>query len=286
MEADSGARGPAGADGDRGNVGRDPARPVLVIDEGPVGRIMLGRLLAALGRPAVIRDGLAEAGPVLRKCREAGAPLAERPEAIVVAARSDRASGPETLAALSADAGLAALAVVAATPVGDARAVSLARGAGAGAIFFTPGSASALERALSEAARVLGPVATGHSGGPAAAGPPKVLPGFDLAEGLYRLGGNWAVYAAILKGFATEYGQAPRTLADLADQGQWPAVARLAHTVKGAAGNVSAVALRQAALAVEEAAEQDDAEVVRAALPIFTREMDAILATITTIETP
>jgi len=79
------------------------------------------------------------------------------------------------------------------------------------------------------------------------------LPGIDIENGIRRVGGNRKLYRNILLKFADSQRDAPeRIRAAMADGDQETAV-RLAHTLKGVAGNIGASRLQQQALAMEQA---------------------------------
>ncbi|GHC85918.1 hypothetical protein GCM10007320_31310 [Pseudorhodoferax aquiterrae] len=85
-----------------------------------------------------------------------------------------------------------------------------------------------------------------------AAGLP-VVPGLDTAAGLRRAMGKQALYRQLLEKFAAGQAQAPEAIVQ-ALQDDDPATAeRVAHTLKGVAGNIGAHDLHQHAAALEEA---------------------------------
>jgi HPt (histidine-containing phosphotransfer) domain-containing protein len=65
----------------------------------------------------------------------------------------------------------------------------------------------------------------------------------DTHDGLERVMGNRVLYARMLKRFHTEYLTFPTTLQDLLANGETERAQRLAHTLKGAAGMIGALAL-------------------------------------------
>nr|WP_145550387.1 response regulator [Variovorax boronicumulans] len=90
----------------------------------------------------------------------------------------------------------------------------------------------------------------------AAAAPPASLPlvpGLDTAAGLGRALGKQALYRQLLEKFVAGQAQAPEAIVQ-ALQGDDPVTAeRVAHTLKGVAGNIGAYDLQQHAAALEEA---------------------------------
>ncbi len=79
------------------------------------------------------------------------------------------------------------------------------------------------------------------------------VPGLNAAEGLMRLGGNKKLYRKLLRQFAdTEADTAHRIASALAENDRGLAE-RLAHSVKGVAGNIGASAVQGAAANLEKA---------------------------------
>lgn len=93
------------------------------------------------------------------------------------------------------------------------------------------------------------------------------LPGINLQQGLERLGQNMELYRLLLSEFREEYAGAAVELQALIDTGDREGAMRYAHTIKGMAGNLSAVGIADAALELElafkERAVEDYASFVR-----------------------
>jgi len=87
------------------------------------------------------------------------------------------------------------------------------------------------------------------------AGPADVLPnvaGLDTQDGLTRVAGNRKLYLKILRQFADQQGAAPTQIAEALARNDPATAERLAHTVKGVAGNLGARPIQQAAGALEK----------------------------------
>ncbi|QLA11947.1 hybrid sensor histidine kinase/response regulator [Desulfolutivibrio sulfodismutans] len=102
------------------------------------------------------------------------------------------------------------------------------------------------------------------------------VPGLDVDEGLYRLGGKAAIYRSILSGFAKsgrEYlGQMRQAMAHgRADQAR-----DVAHKLAGAAGNVSAVEVRDMAWAMEESLDSGRLEEAGVLMESLAQAMEAV----------
>jgi two-component system sensor histidine kinase/response regulator len=79
------------------------------------------------------------------------------------------------------------------------------------------------------------------------------LPAIDRAGGIARLMGDAALFARVLARFRREYRHAADSLHGALAAGDVELAQRLAHTLKGAAGMIEAVSLREEAHALEQA---------------------------------
>jgi len=86
------------------------------------------------------------------------------------------------------------------------------------------------------------------------------LPGIDLVDGLQRMCGSWTAYKMILLGFRDAHVDTAETLEQYIRQGEWEEAKRLAHTIKGSGGNISAKGLYEIAASVEQSCRQEDAD--------------------------
>ncbi|MFH1060451.1 MAG: response regulator [Pseudomonadota bacterium] len=85
---------------------------------------------------------------------------------------------------------------------------------------------------------------------------PEAIAGIDLDDGLGRVGGNRKLYRELLIKLRDDYAQAPAELAGHLAAGRQEEAQRLAHTIKGVAGNVGAGGLQAAAAALESACKE------------------------------
>ncbi len=105
----------------------------------------------------------------------------------------------------------------------------------------------------------------------------KDLPGMDLEEGLARVGGSLELYQEILGEYCDFYKEVIPEFVELLEARDLTAVRKMAHSLKGAAGNVSAVDLKRAAESLETACREGDyplaleslADVEKALLQLF-----------------
>ena len=110
--------------------------------------------------------------------------------------------------------------------------------------------------ALRRIVRRMPPNRPGECRAPAAGGPPDPAlrtPGLNVADSMARIGGGWPLYLDILQECCLHYRNIGESLrAMIADENLEGAMGS-AHALKGAAGNVSAIHLQRAALALETA---------------------------------
>ncbi len=103
---------------------------------------------------------------------------------------------------------------------------------------------------------------------------PETLAGIDTKAGLLRVGGNQALYRDLLVKFRTSYHAAASELRRALADGALDDARRLAHTIKGVAGNVGAARLSETAGNLETAIVNNGADVSSALLADF----EALLA--------
>jgi two-component system sensor histidine kinase/response regulator len=72
-----------------------------------------------------------------------------------------------------------------------------------------------------------------------------VVPGLDTKDGLARVAGNQKLYLRLLRQFVDRQGPAAAQVSDALARGDVSTAARLAHTVKGVAGNLGAIPVQQ-----------------------------------------
>jgi CheY-like chemotaxis protein/HPt (histidine-containing phosphotransfer) domain-containing protein len=105
---------------------------------------------------------------------------------------------------------------------------------------------------------------------------PESLPGIDIRDGLGRVGGNSRLYRSILLKLRSDFADASGKIHHLLQTGQLDEATRIAHSLKGVAGNVGAADLHAAAAAVESALRQGHQDKAAEAL----KELDAAIGTV------
>ena len=80
---------------------------------------------------------------------------------------------------------------------------------------------------------------------------PETLPGLDLRTGLRRVGGNSTLYLTLLNTLARENQDTAARIREMIRQDRFDEARRAAHTLKGTAGNLSAIDVQAAAAELE-----------------------------------
>jgi signal transduction histidine kinase/DNA-binding response OmpR family regulator/HPt (histidine-containing phosphotransfer) domain-containing protein/HAMP domain-containing protein len=102
--------------------------------------------------------------------------------------------------------------------------------------------------------------------------------GLDTADGLLRVAGNRKLYLKLLRQFVEQQGGAPARIAEALAASDHATAERLAHTVKGVAGNLGAGVVQAAAGALEQAiAGRGDGGRIEALRQRLADELDALL---------
>lgn len=112
---------------------------------------------------------------------------------------------------------------------------------------------------------------------------PTSLPGVDLASGLARVAGNEKLYARLLRKVADEAPATREQLSASLVKGDAAAVREGAHSLKGAAGNLSITAVAEAAGKLEEAARTEDFSAMFALLDVLDEALRAYVQAVETL---
>lgn len=105
----------------------------------------------------------------------------------------------------------------------------------------------------------------------------------DTREGLDRIAGNVRAYSLMLKNFRQKYLSAGSEMESYLRQGDIDAAARLAHNIKGNAGNLGASALHRYATEMELTCKQLDTDMLLELLPGLETELGSVIRNIETV---
>ncbi len=113
---------------------------------------------------------------------------------------------------------------------------------------------------------------------------PGKLPGIDITSALRRLGGNEDLLIRLLRTFLRNQKETGAALKKALNANDYKTARRLAHTVKGVAGNLSAMKLFEAAGRLEELISRGKAAHPAKLLPLFNDAMAEVFSSITIME--
>ncbi|MDM8549261.1 response regulator [Desulfobacterales bacterium HSG2] len=115
---------------------------------------------------------------------------------------------------------------------------------------------------------------------------PEVLPGIDIESGLRRVSGNRTLYKKLLRQFHKDNTNAATAYRESLERGDTEFVKLLAHTIRGAAGNMGAVALYEAASELESGIRENRPE-LDSLLHHFEKSLNQVLQSLSSLkETP
>ncbi|MBF0124297.1 MAG: response regulator [Magnetococcales bacterium] len=118
-------------------------------------------------------------------------------------------------------------------------------------------------------------------------GLPEYISGIQLPQALERLNGNWRLLRSLLLEFGRDFADAGHKISLLLAgkrQDDCKTAERLAHSVKGMAGNIAARELFQAALALEQAIRKQHRPEWPLLLQAFQTSLDQVCAAIATLQ--
>jgi CheY-like chemotaxis protein/HPt (histidine-containing phosphotransfer) domain-containing protein len=108
------------------------------------------------------------------------------------------------------------------------------------------------------------PAGNGSTAAPRQASDDVAIPdiaGIDAADGLRRLAGNRRLYRNLLEQFAKKQGEATAQIAAALESGDRQSAERIAHTVKGVAGNLGIKQMQACAERLERALRENNASI-------------------------
>jgi len=110
------------------------------------------------------------------------------------------------------------------------------------------------------------------------------LPGISVKAGLAKVGGNKKLYRKLLSKFRRNYTSVADDIKNALGKGNPETATRLAHTIKGLAGNIGAQDLHLAAMDLETALLQDQTENIPGRLNAFSNTLYLVLDSIAALE--
>ena len=106
---------------------------------------------------------------------------------------------------------------------------------------------------------------------------PKRLAGVDIQDGLNRVAGNKKLYRKLLIKVREDYARAAEEIAALLAEGKTGEAERLAHSIKGVAGNVGAGQLQSAGAELEAAIKENDRQAIPLKLQALGVEIEILV---------
>lgn len=108
---------------------------------------------------------------------------------------------------------------------------------------------------------------------------PEQLPGIDRNALLTRVNHNQQLSVRLIRLFASEHHAIAQEIKQRMQESDLPAAARLAHGIKGVAGNLAALTLQRSAAALEEALKKNDRAAAGHLLTTFEQALDEVCGT-------
>jgi len=104
------------------------------------------------------------------------------------------------------------------------------------------------------------------------------VPGLDVVDGLTRLGGDWDLYMDVLREYCEHYQDFMTEIKQLLKAKDFATARRRAHALKGAAANVSADNLSNAALQLEKACADEKSRKANRLIPKIGESLTEVFA--------
>jgi HPt (histidine-containing phosphotransfer) domain-containing protein len=112
---------------------------------------------------------------------------------------------------------------------------------------------------------------------------PQAIPGFDLGEGLNRVGGDSQLYKQLLISFYQKNAHLQQELEKQIQQQNYSAATQLVHAVKGVSGNLSAKDLSAAAKQLELSLKQHPTPDLSSSIEQFSTALTVVLDALASI---
>jgi PAS domain S-box-containing protein len=112
---------------------------------------------------------------------------------------------------------------------------------------------------------------------------PANVPGIDIQEGLKRVGGNQRIYRKLLATFLATKSDAVREVEMVLNAGDTDTAERLAHGIKGVAGNISAKGVHKLAQDLEAVIKSGDRPKIEKAMKRLAPELNTVIGSLQAI---
>ncbi len=106
---------------------------------------------------------------------------------------------------------------------------------------------------------------------------PETIEGINLKEGVMRVGGNTKLYRSLLMKLRDDYAKTDQEIAGQLKSGEAGEAERLAHSIKGVAGNVGAGSLQEAAAELEHAIKEGEADSYEEKISAFGKVLKNVI---------
>jgi signal transduction histidine kinase/DNA-binding response OmpR family regulator/HPt (histidine-containing phosphotransfer) domain-containing protein/HAMP domain-containing protein len=253
--------GPAAAGPADAEAGRLRGARILLVEDNEVNQQIAVELLESAGATVQVAGNGREAVHILSE-----GPDPPVVDVVLMDLQMPEMDGFQATARLRADPRFARLPIIAMTAHATIEERQRCLGAGMNAHVAKPIDPAVLFDTLAahyrpapeprgDTAPSLEPSPPSAAGGTASA-PGAALPsveGLDTRDGLLRVAGNQGLYLKLLRQFVEQQAEAPARIADALQAEDLGIAERLAHTVRGVAGNLGAGPVQAAAAALEQA---------------------------------
>ncbi len=105
----------------------------------------------------------------------------------------------------------------------------------------------------------------------------KALPGLDTRDGLSRLGGDANLYWDLLEKFSLNQADTDKKIKEALGVKDMETAARIAHTIKGVAGNIGARQLYETASQLDTAIKEEAMNLVQTLVPQFSGNLGIVI---------
>ena len=237
-----------------GQEGRLRGARILLVEDNEINQQIAIELLEGAGAAATVANNGREAVQVL-----AGGPQPPAFDIVLMDLQMPEMDGYQATARLRADPRFGNLPIIAMTAHATVEERQRCLTSGMNDHLSKPIDPAILfetvARFCKPAAPPPAPAAKQVAAAPPEAGPNDILPsvaGLDTKDGLSRVAGNHKLYLKLLRQFVEQQERTPEEIATALTRGEGAVAERIAHTLKGVAGNIGVRAVHAAAGTLEK----------------------------------